>query len=122
MLRTQYFSHALEWTCCSLLAVHIGIKQFKRRLVLCAEVESLFWMKIVRGCQLSVRRKEGSSVNFLGFREKVRTCAGVCMLVVEEHARIRLEQKCAVRSLAPPPGTASLLRTQVLLSSSLRWI
>lgn len=40
-----------------------------------AEVESLYWMKLLRGYQLSVRRKEGTSLNFMGFRERVSKCS-----------------------------------------------
>eukprot|EP00198_Chlamydomonas_reinhardtii_P000242 XP_001689577.1 high mobility group protein [Chlamydomonas reinhardtii] len=34
------------------------------------EIEALSWTKVPRGCQLSVRRKGGPTVNFLGFRDK----------------------------------------------------
>jgi hypothetical protein len=37
-----------------------------------AEVTGLFWTKLASGCQLGVRRGEGSTVNFLGFKDKVR--------------------------------------------------
>jgi hypothetical protein len=36
------------------------------------EVDGLSWTKVPRGCQLSVRRRQDASVNFLGFRDKVR--------------------------------------------------
>jgi structure-specific recognition protein 1 len=35
------------------------------------EVDGLSWTKVPRGCQLSVRRRQDASVNFLGFRDKV---------------------------------------------------
>lgn len=53
---------------------------------LSAEVESLYWMKLLRGYQLSVRRKEGTSLNFMGFRERVRkfalqsSCCGLLLV------------------------------------------
>lgn len=34
------------------------------------EIDGLYWTKVSRGCQLGVRRKEGHTVNFLGFRDK----------------------------------------------------
>lgn len=34
------------------------------------EIDGLYWTKVTRGCQLGVRRKEGHTINFLGFREK----------------------------------------------------
>ncbi|KAG2487533.1 hypothetical protein HYH03_013813 [Edaphochlamys debaryana] len=34
------------------------------------EIDSLSWTKVPRGCQLSVVRKGGTTVNFLGFRDK----------------------------------------------------
>lgn len=40
------------------------------------EIEALSWTKVPRGCQLSVRRKGGPTVNFLGFRDKVRCVNG----------------------------------------------
>ena len=36
-----------------------------------AEIEGLSWMKVPRGCQLSIQRKEGTTISFLGFRERV---------------------------------------------------
>jgi hypothetical protein len=41
--------------------------------VLAADITGLFWMKVSkdRGCQLGIRRAEGPTVNYLGFREKV---------------------------------------------------
>ncbi|KXZ45334.1 hypothetical protein GPECTOR_56g431 [Gonium pectorale] len=34
------------------------------------EIDSLDWTKVPRGCQLSVRRKGSTTINFLGFRDK----------------------------------------------------
>ncbi|GLC39441.1 hypothetical protein PLESTB_001348900 [Pleodorina starrii] len=34
------------------------------------EIEGLSWTKVPRGCQLSVRRKGATTLNFLGFRDK----------------------------------------------------
>jgi hypothetical protein len=37
----------------------------------CADITALFWTKMAPGCQLSIRRTEGVTVNLLGFRDKV---------------------------------------------------
>jgi hypothetical protein len=37
-----------------------------------ADIVSLHWMRVPRGCQLGVRVKDGVTHNFIGFREKVR--------------------------------------------------
>lgn len=34
------------------------------------DIESLHWTRVHKGCQLGIRRREGTTVNFLGFREK----------------------------------------------------
>lgn len=36
-----------------------------------ADIDSLYWTRVTRGCQLGVRVKDGITVNFIGFREKV---------------------------------------------------
>ncbi len=41
-----------------------------------ADVSELAWTKTSKGCQLSVRPNEGPTVNFLGFRDKVRRRRG----------------------------------------------
>eukprot|EP00983_Pelagomonas_calceolata_P008114 263541-Pelagomonas_calceolata.AAC.1 len=39
-----------------------------------ADIASIFWTRVTRGCQLGVRVKEGATHNFVGFRERVRAC------------------------------------------------
>ncbi|KAK9811520.1 hypothetical protein WJX72_005220 [[Myrmecia] bisecta] len=34
------------------------------------DIQSLLWTKVARGCQLSVRRQSGQTINFIGFRDK----------------------------------------------------
>ncbi|KAJ9520912.1 hypothetical protein QJQ45_014103 [Haematococcus lacustris] len=43
------------------------------------DIDSLHWMRVSRGCQLSVRVVEGVTMNFIGFREKdLEVVSGFC--------------------------------------------
>ena len=35
-----------------------------------ADIDRIIWTKVSRGCQLGVKRKDGSTTNFIGFRDK----------------------------------------------------
>ena len=37
-----------------------------------ADIDRIIWTKVSRGCQLGVKRKDGSTTNFIGFRDKAR--------------------------------------------------
>eukprot|EP00891_Asterochloris_glomerata_P007691 jgi/Astpho2/7691/Aster-02572 len=36
------------------------------------DIDRIIWTKVSRGCQLGVKRKDGSTTNFIGFRDKAR--------------------------------------------------
>lgn len=50
----------------------------------CTDIVGLYWTKVSRGCQLGIRRAEGATVNFLGFREKVRLATNAMAMYVDE--------------------------------------
>lgn len=63
-----------------------------------ADIESMTWMKVSKGCQLAVQKKDGGVVNFLGFRDQVRfLCPSVLVQHVQEslNATLFIFQHCA---------------------------
>jgi hypothetical protein len=52
--------------CLSVCCLHVYL------CLLPAEITELVWTRLgARGCQLGIRRSEGPTVNFLGFKDKV---------------------------------------------------
>lgn len=55
--------------------------QHKHKHNTTTEIAQLVWTRLgSRGCQLGVRRSEGPTINFLGFKDKVWEAQGFCVL------------------------------------------
>lgn len=75
-----------------------------------AEIDFITWSKVPRGCQLSVRRKGGTTINFLGFRDKVRSTA-VSQRAVPHHLLLEVPMPTVARLLTAPPGPCPALHS-----------
>ena len=67
-----YPSNKLEHESSSARNTHLHLDAY---LWVRADIEGLTWSRVQRGCILGVRRKQGSTLTFIGFREQVGVTA-----------------------------------------------
>jgi hypothetical protein len=59
-----------------------------------ADIDSMHWTRVPRGCQLGVRVRDGVTHNFIGFREKVHGVLSRALLLLPVPRR-KLSWACA---------------------------